>query len=102
VAAQRTREVGIRIALGASRARGVRQFVLEAVRPLLPGLIGGSGLALIIGRLLQSQLFAGSSGASVALLGLGMAVSVAVAIAATAVPAWRASRVDPAMALRAQ
>jgi len=75
---------------------------LEAVRPLLPGLIGGIGLALVIGRLLQSQLFAVTSTVSFALLGLGMAASVAVAIAATAVPAWRASRVDPAIALRAQ
>ena len=101
LATQRTREVGIRIALGASRAMVVRQFVMESVQPLVPGVIGGGGLALIVSRLLQSQLFAVTSSVSFALLGLGMAVSVAVAIAATAVPAWRASRVDPAIALRA-
>jgi ABC-type antimicrobial peptide transport system permease subunit len=47
-------------------------------------------------------LFAVSAGASVALLGLGTAVSAAVAVAASAIPAWRASRVDPAAALRTQ
>jgi putative ABC transport system permease protein len=102
LAGQRTREVGIRMALGAAPGRVVRQFIVEAIRPLLPGLIAGAGLALVVARLLHSQLFAVSAGASVALLGLGTAVSAAVAVAASAIPAWRASRVDPAAALRTQ
>jgi ABC-type lipoprotein release transport system permease subunit len=53
---QRTRQVGIRTAQGAVKWMLVRQFVVEAVRPLVPGLAGGVCLALISARLLRSQL----------------------------------------------
>ena len=97
--AQRGREIGIRMALGAD-ARRVRGLVLRQVGRLL--LVGGAigvGGALAIGRAAQSLLF-GIDGhdpiavtAAVALLGVA-------ALAAGWLPAWRASRVSPVRALR--
>ena len=96
---QRTRELGIRLALGARegdvRRMVVRQGVLLAVCGLVPGLLAAWALSRVITGLLY-DVAAGDvvTFASVPLLLL------AVAVIATIVPAWRASRVDPAVALR--
>ena len=97
--AQRTREIGVRMALGA-RASQVRRMVLRqvAVMVLIGGIVG-MGAAIALGRAARSMLFdiTGSDPfvmfASAVLLGL-------VALAAGYVPALRASRVDPMQALR--
>ena len=97
--AQRTREIGLRMALGADPAR-LRNMVLGQVgRMTLVGGVVGLGAALGLGRFAQSLLYEieGTHPAILiaALLGLG-----AVSLAAGFVPAYRASRINPMVALR--
>lgn len=98
-AAQRTREIGIRIALGASR-RDISRMVLRqglviVLAGVLAGLIGGWALARAMGR-----FAAGPSNPGPLILGGAAVLLTFVALAASYVPAWRASRVDPMVALR--
>jgi putative ABC transport system permease protein len=96
---QRTREIGVRMALGADawkvRALVVRQMgTMSAI-----GGVVGVALALALGRLLRSLLY-DMQGDDPVVFALSLAVLVAVALAASYVPARRASRVDPVEALR--
>jgi predicted permease len=96
---QRTREMGIRLALGATPA-GVRTMVVK--RGVLLGAVGlglGSLVAIALGRVLQHSL-RGVSDFDPLSFGAALGVLIAVTFAASAVPAWRASRIDPAIALR--
>ena len=97
--AQRTREIGVRIALGADGAR-VRWMVLRQVgRMTLVGATLGAGAALVLGRTAESLLF--GLGARNPVVVLGATVTLAlVSFTAGWVPAWRASRVEPVQALR--
>ena len=97
--AQRTREIGVRMALGAD-ARRVSGMVFKQVTGmvLVGGLIGGAA-ALGLGRAAKSLLF-GIEGSDPLVFALSAVVLIAVAIAAGYVPARRASRVDPMEALR--
>ena len=97
--AQRTREVGIRMALGARRLDVVGMIVREALVPVLVGVAIGTAGALAAARLISSLLFgvAPRDPLSFVLAVWGM---LAVALAAAAIPARRASRVEPAIALR--
>jgi ABC-type antimicrobial peptide transport system permease subunit len=97
--AARTREIGIRVALGAER-RGLLSLVLREVALL--ALIGiGIGLpaGLAFGRLVESELY-GVSARDPMAIGLAILVLLATAVFAGYVPAARASRVDPMVALR--
>ena len=97
--AQRTREFGVRMALGADPAR-VRSMVLRQVGKMT--IIGGSvGMvaAIIIGRVAQSLLFQ-LKGSDPVVLALSAVVLAGVALSAGLVPAHRASRLDPVRALR--
>jgi predicted permease len=97
--AQRTREIGVRMALGAD-ARRVRGMVLRHVgRMVLVGGAAGGAAAFGLGRAAQSLLF-GLDGRDPAVVAAAAAVLAAVALAAGYVPAWRASRVSPVGALR--
>lgn len=96
--AQRTREIGVRLALGASPARVVRQVVGHGLKPVTVGLVLGIVGAAAAGRCLQGQLFEVSPRDP---LSLGL-VAVALLLAATlaaVIPARRATRIDPARAL---
>ena len=99
--ARRTREMGLRMALGARRADVQRLVVRESIVPVLVGLAAGVGAALALSRFAESLLFdvqprdAGTYGGVCVLL-------VAAAIVAAIVPARRAARVDPLVALRAE
>jgi predicted permease len=97
--AQRTRELGVRIALGA-RASEIRQMVLrQGLALALLGIAAGSVLALLASRWMTPLLFE-ESPRDPWVFGAVAAVLVAVAAAASLLPALRASRVDPARVLR--
>ena len=97
---QRVHEFGVRIALGA-RARDVAgQIVGEGVRVVGVGVAVGSVLSLVGGRLVAALLYGVAPWDPRVMLGVAV-VLVSVAVLASAIPAWRASRVDPVDALRA-
>jgi len=96
---QRTREVGVRMALGASRRAVTRLFVRQAMLPVLGGAVLGTGVAFLIGRAMASLLFEVQPGDPLTLLGAALMLS-AVGLLAAYVPARRASRLDPVRALR--
>jgi putative ABC transport system permease protein len=99
--AQRTREIGIRIALGSSRL-GVSRLVLADVLRLAGiGVVVAIPCSVMLGRLLRSQLF-GVSTADPFTLGTVILLIAVVAFVAAIVPARRASSVDPTIALRAE
>jgi putative ABC transport system permease protein len=98
---QRTREIGIRMAVGAQRADVVRLVLTGGVRLVAIGVALGLGLALLLARLLQSLLFGVSGHDPLVFAGIAFLL-IAVALAACLHPAWRATRVEPVEALRAE
>ncbi|HUF49575.1 MAG TPA: ADOP family duplicated permease [Longimicrobiales bacterium] len=99
--AQRTRELGVRIALGASVARVVRMVVGQGVLFAITGIAAGSAAALLAARWIEPLLFDASAKDPV-VYGAVAVVLLIVAVVATARPALRATRVDPTIALRAE
>jgi predicted permease len=99
--ARRTREIGIRMALGARAGLVVRQVLGEAL--LLASVGAGIGIVIAIpsARLLRNQLFGVSPGDPVTFLLVTVAL-VMVAVGAALSPAWKATRVDPVVALRTE
>jgi putative ABC transport system permease protein len=98
--ANRTREFGIRIALGADAGRVVWHVLREGMSFPLAGLVAGFGASLAVTRLLQSSLYEISPQEPRVLVSTA-AILVVVAALACLVPAWRATRLDPMEALRA-
>jgi predicted permease len=101
VVAQKTREIGVRMALGASRSRVVGTVVVHALALVAAGVAVGSSLAWYLSETARAFLFGigptdprAFAAAAISLL--------AAAAAATVVPAWRAATVDPVSALRAE
>jgi predicted permease len=97
--AQRTNEIGIRVALGAHTAAVYRMVLRQGLTPVLLGLVAGVAGALALGRLLTSLLFEVSP-ADPLTIGTVIIALAAVAAFACTVPALRAMRVDPMTALR--
>jgi putative ABC transport system permease protein len=98
---QRTREIGVRLALGSSRGRVTAGFLSLGGRLALAGGLAGLVLAIGVARVLQGQLFQVSPWAIDEWIAPTVAMAVAV-VAATYLPARRASRIDPAVALRTE
>jgi predicted permease len=98
VVSQRTREIGLRMALGAPAPRVVRQMTSEALTPVGIGLAIGLVGALGAGRALQDQLF-GVSARDPLTLAVVVVVMMLVAFVAALIPARRAARIDPSRAL---
>ena len=98
--AQRTHELGVRIALGAGQGSILRLIVRHGVALAITGTLLGIAIALASGRLVAPLLFEVSSHDAVTFVAVAL-VLVAVSILASVVPAMRASRVDPVVALRA-
>ena len=97
--AQRFREFGVRLALGARAPDLMRQTMAQGLVPVTAGLGVGILLALLSAKLVTSLLF-GVSPQDPVVLGAVSAILLVAAGAASAAPAWRAARVDPAAALR--
>jgi ABC-type antimicrobial peptide transport system permease subunit len=99
VVSQRTREIGVRVALGA-RTADVRHLVLrQGLFITTLGLAFGLTAAIALTRLMTSMLF-GVSPLDIPTFGLVAATIATIALAASAIPAWRAARLDPVDALR--
>src|SRR6185503_4319066 len=101
LAGGRTREIGVRLAIGATPASVARHVVGESLGNAVAGIAIGCLIALAAGTLIQS-LLVDVSAHDPATLGLVAAVLLVVAVVAALVPAIRAARVDPVAALRAE
>jgi predicted permease len=99
VVGQRTREIGIRMALGAERGTVLKMVLLQAGRMVVAGLAAGLVAAIALTRLMSSMLFGVSPMDPVTLLG-GTVLLALVALLACYWPARRATQVDPTVALR--
>ena len=98
---QRTVEIGVRMALGAQREQVVRLMLGDGLRPALYGLVLGLAASTGAVRLIQSMLY-GTQPLDPAIFAAVAATLLVVAALACLVPAWRASRIDPMQALRAE
>jgi len=98
---QRVQEIGIRMALGAASGDVVRMVLIEGLKPTLAGLALGVAGAAALGRVLTSLVF-GVTPRDAATFGVVSMVVLAVGLLACLVPAYRATRVDPLQALRAE
>jgi putative ABC transport system permease protein len=96
----RTRELGVRLALGAAPARLLRQVLTDAAGMAAIGIVPGIVAGLLLTRLLQATLYGVGHTDPIAYL-LGAAVLLATAVGAALIPAWRSSRVDPLVAMAA-
>jgi putative ABC transport system permease protein len=98
---QRARDFGVRRALGASTADVLRLVIGDAARVIAFGAAIGLALSLLLGRVLETMLFGVPSTDAItfALVPVVLAVTAVVAMAG---PAWRAVRIDPAVALRVE
>jgi predicted permease len=97
--AQRTKEIGIRMALGAGRAKVVQLILRGAFERVLIGLLLGLPLALAAGRLISSELYGVSSWDPLALTIAAIALALC-SFVATIIPAARAASISPTSALR--
>jgi predicted permease len=103
--AQRTREIGVRMALGASPRAVVRLVIAQTARPVLYGLFAGAGLAAALAIVLLATPFGAFISAIVHVTDpvaylVSILIIVAACVAAAAFPAVRATRIDPMKALR--
>ena len=99
--AQRTREMGIRLALGATKGVVLRLLLGQAMRLVVAGVGLGMAAALPLGRVLRTLLY-GVSATDPATFAALAALLCGTAAAATLLAARRATSVDPALALRAE
>jgi len=99
--AQRTGEIGIRMALGADRVNIVKMVLRGAFLLVAAGLVIGAGLSIVSGRMLASQLF-GVGKFDPVILALAVMALGLCALLASILPARRAARVDPIKALRTE
>jgi ABC-type antimicrobial peptide transport system permease subunit len=99
VVGQRSREIGVRVALGATRLEIRRLVLRQACWLALFGTLGGAALALVFGRVVEARLYgvAPTDLPTLAVSALGLA---AIALLAGDAPARRAARINPVNALR--
>ena len=100
-ATQRTREIGVRIALGAQRREIAALMIGQSMRPIVAGLIAGAIVALYLARFIETMLF-GVEPADPLTFSSVIALLGTVALLACWFPARRASRIDPVVSLRTE
>jgi putative ABC transport system permease protein len=98
---RRTREIGIRVAIGAGRVEVLRLVLGSGLALSLAGVVIGIALAVWTSRLMRGMLHEVTPGDPLTFVSVGLVLSV-VALVASAVPAWRATRVDPVVALKTE
>ena len=98
---QRVREFGVRRALGATTADVFRIVAWSATRVIAAGTVVGLVLSMMLGRLLSTMLFGVQPSDPMTFVLVGVVLGLTAA-AATAAPAWRATRIDPVVALRSE
>jgi putative ABC transport system permease protein len=96
---ERSREIGIRVAMGADRTRVVGWVTGLGLRMILVGLVVGLGVAWALSGTLSGLLF-GVTPTDVGTLAAVVGLLVIVGLIASAIPSWRATRIDPAVILR--
>jgi ABC-type antimicrobial peptide transport system permease subunit len=101
IVAQRTTEIGVRIALGAQRGQLLRFILADGLRPALYGLVMGLAGSALVTRLIQSMLYK-TQALDPGVFVLVSLILLFVAAMACLLPAWRASRIDPMQALRTE
>jgi ABC-type antimicrobial peptide transport system permease subunit len=99
VVARRTRELGIRMALGAERGSVIRLVMWEMLPVIAVGIAAGAVSGMFCGRYVETQLFGVKAGEPAIFL-ISVGLLLAISMSAAFVPAWRASRIDPIRALR--
>jgi predicted permease len=99
LAAQRTTEIGVRIALGAQRSQVLTLILRDGLRPALIGLVLGMGTSAGVTRLIQSMLYE-TKPLDLQIFALVAFILLVVAVAACIIPAWRSAQLDPMVALR--
>jgi predicted permease len=102
VVAQRRREIGIRMAIGATRADVIRGVIVQGLRPVAIGLAVGFVVAFLAAPLVRQAMYGGISERDPLAFGAGVAVLLGSALCAMWVPARRAARTDPARVLKEQ
>jgi predicted permease len=100
-AVSRTREIGIRVSLGADRASVIWLILRGATGMVVGGCVAGMGLGLFLSRFVRSQLY-GVSPTDALTMGMAVGVLMCTALAAALIPALRAARIDPTEALRCE
>jgi putative ABC transport system permease protein len=98
---QRSSEIGTRMALGAQRADILKLIVGHALKLVIAGVILGLAVSFAIGRMLTSLLFGVQPTDLPTLMGVSLLLAI-LALIACAVPAMRATRVDPLVVLRSE
>jgi len=96
---QRVPEIGIRMALGARMTDVLRMVVMEGMKPTLLGVAIGTGAALAMGRLVASLVFQVKPTDPMTFMAVGALLAL-IALLACVIPAYRASKIDPVIALR--
>jgi predicted permease len=101
VVAQRTQEIGVRLALGGTSQRVARLVVTDAIRMASIGVAAGIAAALLAGPLIAAMLFE-TSPREPASVAIAASILLTTTLLAALWPAWRAGRVDPVLALRSE
>jgi putative ABC transport system permease protein len=96
---RRTSEIGLRMALGASPRDVFRMVLRQGVVLAIVGAVAGVSGAFVLARFLHSMLFGVTAADPISYFGAGLVMAIAVVLAC-GLPAWRAARVDPMVALR--
>src|SRR5207247_1776210 len=96
---RRVQEIGIRLALGARLPDVLRMIVFEGMKPTLLGLASGTVVALALGKVMSSLLYGVKPTDPVIFLAVVLVLAL-IALSASIIPAYRATKVDPMVALR--